>query len=79
MLQLFPFVVYLAAISSAVFLGALWILGELGPRSVCALLGCFLLAGYCQFLAGSAIVSTAGLVLQTTLAIYLVLRWRLSG
>jgi len=77
-LQIFPITAWLAAITSAVLLAVLWNLGELGRRSLAVLLGWFLLAGYCQFLAGSAVVSAVGLLLQTLLAIYLILRWRLS-
>lgn len=78
MLQIFPITAWLAAITSAVLLAVLWNLGELGRRSLAVLLGWFLLAGYCQFLAGSTVVSAVGLLLQTLLAIYLILRWRLS-
>ncbi len=78
MLYIFPFIAWLAAITSAVLLAALWNLGELSRRSLLVLLGWFLLAGYCQFLAGSTAVGAMGLLLQTALAIYLVLRWRLG-
>jgi hypothetical protein len=77
-LQIFPFLAWLAAIASIVLLTALWSLGELGPRSLPFLIGWFLLAACCQFLVGSAVVGAAGHVLQTILAIYLILRWKLS-
>ena len=78
-MQILPFGTWLAAITSASLLAALWWLGELRPRSVAVSLAWFLLAGYCQVFGGSAIVAAAGLVLQTMLAIVLIVRWRLSG
>lgn len=78
MLQLFPLAAWLAAMISAIFLALLSTLGELGRRSLVVLLSWFLLAGYCQFLAGSAVVRGVGLVLQTMLAIYLILRWKFT-
>jgi len=77
-LPILPFLAWLAAITSGVFLARLWSLGEIRPRELAAALGCFLIAGYCQFLGGSAIVSAAGLAIQTVLAIYLTVRWRLA-
>ena len=78
MVQILPFLAWLAAITSAVLLIVLWRLGELRRLSVGVLLGWFLLAAYCQFLAASAIVGSVGLLFQTILAIYLMLRWKLS-
>ena len=68
MISIFPFILWLAAITSAVLLFLLWNLGELGPRSLGVLLGWFLVAGFCQFFAGSAVLAAAGLALQTMLA-----------
>ena len=79
MLLIFPWVVYLAAVTSAVMLIVLWKCGEVGRRALVVLSGWFLLAAYCQFAGASAVVAAAGLGLQTLLAIYLVLRWRLTG
>jgi hypothetical protein len=78
-LQILPFGVWLAAITSASLLAALWWLGELSQRSLAVSLAWFLLAGYCQFFGGSAIIGAIGLLLQTMLAIVLVIRWRFSG
>ena len=78
MLSIFPFLVWLAAITSAVHLAVLWNLAELRPRNLAVLLGWFLLAGYCQFFVGSATLRAVGLLLQTLLAVYLVVRLRLS-
>ena len=79
MLQVFPFLAWLAAVTSAVLLLLLWYFGELRRYSGAALLGWFLIAGYCQFLGGSPVVSAIGLFLQTILAIVLALRWKLSS
>ena len=78
MLEVFPFLAWLAAITAAVLLIVLWRFGELGPRSVAVLLGWFLIAGYLQFFAGSMVLGAVGLLLQTMLAIYLIIRFRLS-
>ncbi len=79
MLQIFPFVVYLAAITSAILLAVLWSLGELSRLTMGFLLTWFVAAAYCQFLAGSQIVAASGLLFQTILAVYLIARWRLSS
>ena len=79
MLYFLPFMVWLAAITSAVLLAVLWHFGELGRRSRVVLLGWFLVAGYCQFFAVSPVVGAIGLLLQTLLAICLILRWKLSS
>ena len=77
-IQIFPFALWLAVLASAVLLFALWTFGELGPRGGVVLLGWFLLAGYCQFFLASAAAAAVGLILQTSLALYLILRWKLS-
>lgn len=79
MLLIFPFLAWLATITSAVLLIVLWNLGELRPPSLGVLLGWFLVAAYCQFLGGSAVLRAVGLLFQTILAVYLILRWRLSS
>ena len=78
MLDIFPFLTWLAPLTSGVLLAVLWSLGELGRTSGAALLGWFLLAVYCQFLAGSLGVHAVGLGLQTILAIVLSVRLKLS-
>jgi len=79
MLQLFPFAGWLAAATSIVMLIMLHALGEPPPRQRTALLAGVLLAGYCQFFADSTAVAAGGLALQTALAIYLTVRWRLTA
>lgn len=79
MLQLFPFLGWLAVTTSAALLSLLWYLGELRPVGGGMLLGWFLLAGYLQFFGGAALVEAAGLAGQTILAIFLILRWKTSG
>ena len=78
MLQLFPFVVYLAPITSLVLLVMLASAGELRRRAGLVLSAIFAVAVYYQFLGGSPVVTALGLGLQTLLAIYLIVRWRLS-
>jgi hypothetical protein len=74
-----PYVRLLAALTSASLLFVLWYLGELRPRIAIVLAGWFSIAGYCQFFTASAAVAAVGLLAQTVLAIYLLLRWRLSA
>jgi len=62
-----------------VLLALLWSLGDLGRGGAGVLLGWFLLAVYFQFLGASALLRAAGLVLQTVLAICLLIRWKASG
>jgi hypothetical protein len=78
-LQLFPFVTWLAAATSVVMLVLLAATGELQARSGTVAIALFLIGTYCQFFSGSAIVSAAGLALQTLLAVGLIVRWRLSA
>jgi hypothetical protein len=78
-LQLFPFAVYLAPIVSVVLFVMLAAAGELRWRAWLALGAIFAVAAYCQFLGGSPVIAAGGLGLQTLLAIYLIVRWRLSA
>jgi hypothetical protein len=52
--------------------------GELRAGSGAAAIALFAIAAWCQFHSTSAMVSAAGLGLQTLLAIALIVRWRLS-
>lgn len=79
MLQLLPFLAWLAVITSATLLTLLWSLGELRRAGAGLALGWFLLAAYLQFFAGAALVQAAGLAAQTILAIGLLLRWKTVG
>ena len=75
---LFPLLAWLAAIVSLVILILVYILGGVERRSLPPLFGAFLVAAYGQFVAGSVIVNRVGLVLQTFLAIYLIVRFKLD-
>jgi hypothetical protein len=78
-LQIFPFLGWLAATTSVILLAALRALGELQGLRFALPAGCFLVAGYLQFFGSSAIETAGGLILQTILAVYLLLRWRMTG
>ena len=78
-MTLFSFLTPLAALTSLVLLGLLGFAGDLGRREGAGLAVCFVVAGYAQFFGGSMIVAAAGLGLQTLLAIYLIIRWRLAA
>jgi hypothetical protein len=71
-------VVWLAPATSVVLLIVLWTCGEVSRRQGVVLLCWLLVAGYCQFSGRSVLVTSVGRVLQTFLAIYLVLRWKLT-
>jgi cell shape-determining protein MreD len=76
---LFPFVVYLAAVTSVVLLVALYWSGDLPTRTGAFLAVIFGVATYWQFFGPSAVIAALGLGVQTMLAIYLLVRWRLSA
>ena len=77
-LPIFPFIAYLAPLTSAALLIGLWFLGDLKRPILAVVVGWFLIAGYCQFFWGSALVAAVGLLAQTALAVYLLIRWRLG-
>ena len=79
MLDVLPFLLWLAAITSLVLLVVLWSGGELGGPARVLLGGWFLGAAWCQFFSGSMTWAAIGLALQTLLAVYLLVRWKLSG
>lgn len=79
MLQIFPFLQWLAPIASAVLLILLSRFGDLSRRAAGLALGCFLIAGYMQFFGGSPVMGAVGLLLQTLVALALFLRWRVSA
>lgn len=78
MLDVLPFLTGLAAMTSAVLIITLTVLGEFSRLGLVVHIGWFLVAAYCQFLAPTVWASTLGLALQTVLAVYLVVRWRLA-
>jgi hypothetical protein len=78
-LQLFPFVAWLAAATSVVMLVLLAAAGELRARNGGIFIALFLIAAWWQFFSTSALGSAAGLALQTLLAISLIVLWRLSA
>jgi hypothetical protein len=69
---------YVAPIASAVLLAASWMMGDLEPRAKGLLLTAFAVAIYLQFFGQTMVASVAGLLVQTSLAIYLAVRWHLS-
>jgi hypothetical protein len=77
-IQIFPFAAWLALVTSAVLLFVLLTLGEPRLRGGSLLVAWCLGAAYCQFFALSPAVAATGLALQTLLAIYLILRVKLT-
>ena len=78
MIPLFPFALWLSVVTSIVMLCVLWMSGELEGRGGLVLLAWLVLAAYGQFFGASSAGATGGLVLQTVLAIYLLVRWKLA-
>jgi hypothetical protein len=76
-LQFFPFLAYLAVVTAITLLVVLWRSGELDARHARILAGWLLLAAYLQFLGRSMMIAAVGLTLQTMLALYLILYWKL--
>jgi hypothetical protein len=79
MFTAFPFLPYLAAVVGAVLLAVRWTAEDASPLARAVLLAWFVVAAYCQFFGGSAVLSAAGLALQTALAVYLLIWWRVNG
>ena len=79
MLQIFPFVGWLALITSIVLLAALFWLGDLRSRTLVALGVWWIVAAYAQLFGRTPNVAAAGLGLQTILSVYLIIRWRLNS
>ena len=79
MLQLFPFFGYLAVITSAVLLAALFAQGEIRAVTGGVLAVLCAAAAWCQFFAASAPLSAVGLVLQTVVAVGLFVRWKFTA
>jgi hypothetical protein len=76
-LDILPFLTWLASITSVVLLLALWRYGELSPPRLAILCAISLFAAYFQFFGGSPLASAGGLALQTLVAVGLMLRWKL--
>jgi hypothetical protein len=68
----------MAVLVSAVLLVSLYQDGALFGKSLAIHVSWFAAAVWLQFFASSAALSTTGLLLQTVLAVYLILRWKFS-
>ena len=77
MLQLFPFSAWIALVTSASLLAILWGFGEMEQRQGIVLSVWLAVAAYLQFFGGSMTTVVTGLGLQTILALYLILYWKL--
>ncbi len=79
MLQVFPFLPYLAVVTSAVVLAALFAQGEMRALTVVLLGGLCAAAAWCEFFAASALANATGLAVQTLLAVGLLVRWKFTA
>ena len=78
MLQIFPFLVWIAIVTSAALLIAMRAAGDLGARGTILFGTWWCVAAWCQFCATSPLLAAAGLAGQTVLAVVLLMRWKLS-
>ena len=78
MLQLFPFSAWIAPVTSASLLAILWGFGDIDPRQGILLSVWLVVAAYLQFFGESMATVATGLGLQTILALYLILYWKLK-
>lgn len=79
MLQLLPFSAWIAIVTSTSLLAILWGFGDMDGRQGVVLSVWLLVAGYLQFFGESMTTVAAGLALQTMLALYLILYWKLRA
>lgn len=79
MLQLFPFSAWIAIVTSTSLLAILWGFGDMDARQGVVLSVWLLIAGYLQFFGESMATVAVGLALQTMLALYLILYWKLRA
>ena len=78
MLQLFPFSAWIAFVTSVSLLAILWGFGDVDQRQGIVLGVWLVLAVYLQFFGESMVTVATGLGLQTILALYLILYWKLK-
>lgn len=78
MLQQFPCLAWVPPAASVLLLVVAWRFSRVNRRSLVPLLGAFLVAAYAQWVVGSPLVNSVGLVLQTLLAIYLAVRLKIG-
>ena len=79
MLQLFPFSAWIAIVTSTALLVILWSFGDIEARQGLVLSVWLVVACYLQFFGESMATVAAGLALQTALALYLILYWKLKA
>jgi hypothetical protein len=78
MLQLFPISAWIAFVTSVSLLAILWGFGDMEQRQGIVLSVWLAVAAYLQFFGESMMTVAAGLGLQTMLALYLILYWKLK-
>lgn len=78
-LSLFAWMPLVAVTTAAVLLVALRWSGDVEGRSFVVLLAWFAVAAGLQFIVRSPALALTGMLLQTVLAVYLLLRWRISA
>lgn len=79
MIQFIPLIDWAAALTSITLLIVLWREGGLGGVELGILGAWFAAALGVQFFSASLLAARIALALQTLLAAYLIIRWRISG
>ena len=79
MLDVFPFIAWIAPAASLVLLAVMWRFGEMRRVALLLAIVWFLVAAYLQFLGASPMAVAIGLALQTMLAVYLMVRFRTTS
>jgi hypothetical protein len=77
-MSLFPYINLLAPVTSLALLIVLASAGDFGRIQLGVLIVWFVAAGFLQFHAATLGAAAAGLALQTALAIYLLIRWKIN-
>ena len=79
MIQFIPFIDWLAALTSITLLIVLWRAADIGQLEAAVLGAWFATAAGVQVFSDSFLATRVALALQTVLAVYLIIRWRMSG
>jgi hypothetical protein len=78
-IQFIPLIDWLAALTSITLLIVLWRAADIGQLEAAVLAVWFAASAGVQVFSDSFLATRIALALQTVLAVYLIIRWRLSG
>jgi hypothetical protein len=78
-IQFIPFIDWLAALTAIALLIVLWQSGDIGQVEGAVLAVWFVAAAGVQLFSDSFLATRIALAAQTVLAVYLIIRWKMSG